>query len=59
MRSRNDDEKEEVLITKKFVSSLFADEITKENFDIKEIKDIIQITELSEEIITPMIFNFR
>lgn len=47
------------MITKKFVCSLFGDEITKEVFEIRELKDIMQITELSEEIITPMIFNFR
>jgi hypothetical protein len=46
-------------MTRKFVSCLFPDEITKEKFEVKELKDIIQLTEMSQEVITPMIFNFR
>ncbi len=59
LKSRIEDEKEEVLITKKFVSCLFPDELQKEKFEIREIKDIEQITELTNDIIIPIIFNFR
>jgi hypothetical protein len=59
LKSRSDAEKEEIIDTNKFVSSLFPDEQRKEQFTKKDIKDIIQVSELNEATVRLLIVNFR